>query len=98
MLSFIGAVWAGAVRTVPCPYCGRSADRRPPADAVRGDLPPLPAPVSRDRTRRRGGPGRLKSAVPDRPVRPGRSSRVSLFGEHDMQLEMRGVNYGWMTS
>ena len=31
MLSFIGAVWAGTVRTVPCPYCGRSqtVTRRP---------------------------------------------------------------------
>jgi hypothetical protein len=31
MLSFIGAVWAGAVRTVPCPYCGRmqTVARRP---------------------------------------------------------------------
>jgi hypothetical protein len=31
MLSFIGAVRAGAVRTVPCPYCGRSQTvaRRP---------------------------------------------------------------------
>jgi hypothetical protein len=31
MLGFIGAVWAGAVRTVPCPYCGRkqTVARRP---------------------------------------------------------------------
>ena len=31
MLSFIGAVWAGTVRTVPCPYGGRSqtVTRRP---------------------------------------------------------------------
>ena len=93
MLSFIGAVWAGAVRTVPCPHCRRSQTvaRRPMPFEV--DLPPLPAPVPRDRTRGRGGPGRLKPAVPDRPIRPGRSSRFSLFGEHGMQLEMRGVNY-----
>jgi ribosomal protein S27E len=31
MLSFFGAVWAGAVRTVPCPRCRRSQTvaRRP---------------------------------------------------------------------
>ena len=46
------------------------ADRRPPADAVRGDLPRLPAPVPRDRTRGRGRPGWLKPAVPDNPIRP----------------------------
>ena len=31
MLSFFGAVWAGTVRTVPCPYCRRrqTVARRP---------------------------------------------------------------------
>ena len=31
MLSFFGAVWAGTVRTVPCPHCRRSQTvaRRP---------------------------------------------------------------------
>ena len=80
MLSFIGAVWAGAVRTVPCPYCGQSQTvaRRP---MPFGETCYKPAPVSRDRTRRRGDPGRLKTAVPDRPIGPDDTSRVSLFGE-----------------
>ena len=86
---------SGPGRSAPCRAPTAAAGRPSPAGRCRsGDLPRLPAPVSRDRTRRRGGPGRLKPAVPDRPIIPGRSSRASLFGEHDMQLRMRGVNYG----
>ena len=36
MLNFVGAVWAAAVRTVPCPYCRRTQTvvRRPVQFAV----------------------------------------------------------------
>ena len=70
MLGLLGAVWAGAVRHRALSQLRPHAVRRLPANAHRADLPPLPAPVSRDRTRRRWRPGPVEDGRPDRPVRP----------------------------